>query len=96
MNSFSSPVKLTKRSSGMALDVRSTQSVQVRLRASVDLSFNYGIEILKPAGWAPLTGFMSRKRKRFTTLKDAVEACIVHWRKTGQAARPFLINKKQE
>lgn len=65
---------------------RDTSSVARKPTAAVDVT--YGIEVLKPKGWVPLSSLFS-KPKIFASMDDAVEACVAYWQRSGLAARPY-------
>lgn len=52
----------------------------------------FGIEVLRPKGWVPLTTAFSRRLRTFDSMADAMEACILHWRKTGHGVRPYSLS----
>ncbi|MGV3770324.1 MAG: hypothetical protein ACO1NM_09870 [Sphingobium phenoxybenzoativorans] len=49
----------------------------------------FGIEVLRPQGWVPLTVRLGRRVRTFGSMAEAMDACILHWRRTGHGARPF-------
>lgn len=54
----------------------------------------FGVEVLRPQGWKPLTVPLGRRVRTFRSIAEAMDACILHWRKTGQGARPFSLRHR--
>ncbi|HEX7781637.1 MAG TPA: hypothetical protein VF509_02395 [Sphingobium sp.] len=54
----------------------------------------FGIEILRPEGWVPLKTVFGHRVRTFGSMAEAMDACILHWRKTGHGARPFRVTAR--
>jgi hypothetical protein len=54
----------------------------------------FGIEVLRPQGWVPLKGLLGRRALTFGSMAEAMDACILHWGKTGHGARPFRVSDR--
>ena len=88
-----SPVRLTGHSLSLDLPSALQKSgvVAARSDGARKSAVAYGIEILRPEGWVPLTSLFGRRVKTFSSASEAMTACIAYWRRTGYAARPFII-----
>jgi hypothetical protein len=50
------------------------------------------IEALHPDGWLPVTVTLGRRPRSYASIKEATDAAVAYWSRTGLAARPYRLN----
>lgn len=81
-------ISMSNRNLSIDTDIAVLRRDMSKARKAAAIDVLYGIEVLKPKGWTPLSGLFL-KRRTYSSLDDAIEACAAYWRRSGLAARPY-------